>query len=288
MAFARARLSAKNELSVWGPNVLFSTGGYSAAPVVSAARSLGIPYVIHTADTVPAKSSRMFARQATAFTHVFRSTPTIAPGFNYTRTGHPLRRELRDAAQHVQRRSGHTVLVVGGSQGSEFLNEQVPEAATQLPEVRFLHGCGPKNLESTLNRVEKLGLTRYEVKPYFNTEEMLTAYQEANLVVARSGGTLAEIALFRIPSILVPLPTSADDHQLHNAEEFVEMKAASLLRQFAVDREQAVADADTLAFNIRSWLDDQNRRDEARQALADWDIPDATERIVKLIEQAAR
>ena len=270
----------------WRAEVVFSTGGYSAAPIVWAARALGIPYVIHSADSVPAKSSRMFADRAAAFTHVFRSTPTHAPGFRYRRTGHPLRRELRALAVEGQE-GAPTVLVVGGSQGSEFLNQRVPEAAAKLPGVRFVHGCGPKNLDSTLSRVGKLGLENYEAQPYFDARAMARAYSESTLVVARSGGTLAEIAMFGLPSILVPLPTSADDHQLHNAREFDAMGAATLLPQ-PMDPGLFDDYDSLLAQHIGGWLNDEPRRNQARETLREWDIPDATDRIVKLIQQAAK
>jgi UDP-N-acetylglucosamine--N-acetylmuramyl-(pentapeptide) pyrophosphoryl-undecaprenol N-acetylglucosamine transferase len=229
----------------------------------------------------------MFASKAAAFTHVFRSTPSFCPGYRYTRTGHPLRRELRQAARTNSRPEGRTVLVVGGSQGSEFLNQVVPRAAQGLQDIRFIHGCGPKHLEATLKRVANLDPQNYAVFPYFNTDAMIDAYLSADVVVGRSGGTLAELALFRLPSILVPLPTSADDHQLHNAREFDDMGAASLLPQ-PMDTGLYEEYASLLGEHIRGWLGDPERRNSAKLALQNWDIPDSTERIVKIIEQAAQ
>ncbi len=287
IGYARGRSMAKKRFSGARPDVVFSTGGYAAAPVVSAARALKIPYVIHSADTMPAKSNRMFGRQAFAFTCAFRSTAKYVPDLHVTRTGHPIRKDLRSAAGNVKR-GGEVfqVLVVGGSQGSEFLNQNVPPALSRVHNIQVLHATGPKQFEATSALVEKLGAVNYNLKPYLESSEMARAYAEADLVIARSGGTLAELAMFGLPSILVPLPTSADDHQLHNAEEFDEMHAATLLRQSTGSGNATVATPETIREATLRWQSDDEKRQVATRNLYEWDVPDATERIVKLIEAA--
>lgn len=279
----QARSLAKRALKVADPDVVFSTGGYSAGPVVAAARSLGIPYCIHEANSVPGRSNLMFAKEADAFTTVFKSTERFAPGVNCTRTGQPIRHELRQAVAG-RAPEPEMVLVVGGSQGSEFLNGAVPRAATNeaLQFTKFLHASGPKNFETTFQLAEALELgDRYKVVPYLETAQILEAYQKTTLVVGRSGGTLAELAMFGIPSVLVPLPTAAGDHQFHNGEEFVEMHAATVLRQ-------PEATPSALASAISEWLLDAPGRLKAASALQEWDVPDATERIYGLIQEAAQ
>jgi UDP-N-acetylglucosamine--N-acetylmuramyl-(pentapeptide) pyrophosphoryl-undecaprenol N-acetylglucosamine transferase len=283
VALLRARSQAKGALRTWKPDVVFSTGGYSAGPVVAASRSLGIPYCIHSADSVPPRSNLMFAKEAKAFTTLFKSTERFAPDIKCQRVGQPIRRELREA---VPRRSPEPdlVLCVGGSQGSEFLNGCVPRAfaGEQLSAVRLLIASGPKNFETTQRVVDSLGLSgRVTVKPYLQTEEMLDAYCRAAVVIGRSGGTLAELAMFGIPSVLVPLPSSASDHQLHNAEEFAEMHAATLLPQ-------SDATPSAMGEAIAGWLADAGRRSQAEATLKSWDLPDATERIYDLIKGAAK
>jgi UDP-N-acetylglucosamine--N-acetylmuramyl-(pentapeptide) pyrophosphoryl-undecaprenol N-acetylglucosamine transferase len=224
----------------------------------------------------------MFARDAAAFTCVFRYTLRHSMDLRPIRTGQPIRLDLRRAAIAPEKPISRTVLVVGGSQGSEFLNETVPVAASRLKGVRFVHATGPKNIEKAMARVRSLDLRDYDARPYLETDEMVAAYRSADLVIARSGGTLAEIALFGLPSVLVPLPTSADDHQLHNAEEFVEMRAASLLLQ------GSTATPAGIAAEVEAWLSDSPRYLAARKALLEWDSPDATPRIVKRLQEAAR
>ncbi|AIE88154.1 UDP-N-acetylglucosamine--N-acetylmuramyl-(pentapeptide) pyrophosphoryl-undecaprenol N-acetylglucosamine transferase [Fimbriimonas ginsengisoli] len=291
LALQRSRGMARRALRADRPDVVFSTGGFSAGPVVAAARDLGIPYIVHSADSVPPRSSAMFARQAFAFTTVFRSTEKFFTERPVTRTGQPIRDELRSAAATERPEGEPTVLVIGGSQGAEFLNTYVPlAAATGRFQARVIHATGPKHLEVTLDRIRKAGLGEtYQAVPYLEAPALIQAMRSATVVVARAGGTLAELALFGLPTVLVPLPTSANDHQLHNAREFQAMEAATVLWQPDERRHPAPeARPEAIAEAIAGWLSDAPRREAARHNLKEWDVPDATARIVSLIEQAAQ
>jgi UDP-N-acetylglucosamine--N-acetylmuramyl-(pentapeptide) pyrophosphoryl-undecaprenol N-acetylglucosamine transferase len=175
--------------------------------------------------------------------------------------------------------------VVGGSQGSEFLNKQIPRSAgmPSVKDVKFLHSTGPTHIDSTRKRIRELSVDdRYQAYGYLETDQMVNAYLDSDIVIARSGGTIAEIALFGLPSILVPLPTSADNHQYHNAEEFARMNAATLLTQEKAGTSEGIATA------IEYWLGDASAREVAARNLKQWDQPEATMRIVELVEQAAK
>jgi UDP-N-acetylglucosamine--N-acetylmuramyl-(pentapeptide) pyrophosphoryl-undecaprenol N-acetylglucosamine transferase len=306
-----ARKMAKAHLKAARPDVVFSTGGYSAGPVLAAAKALGIPYVIHDGNSVPGRANRMFGRGAKAFLTTFFATERLYTDRPVIRTGQPIRKQLRDAAQgrysaaqsdivlaeallegEVSGTAGvptehgtlehATILVLGGSQGSAYLNEAVPTAVSAMEiVVNVIHASGPTNFAETSARVKGLSLDNYRVEPYLDSDAICDAYCQADLVVCRSGGTLAELAMFGLPSVLVPLPSSADDHQHHNAVEFEEMKAA-------VEAKQEPAPYSKTMNGIRWWLSNSKAREEARHRLKEWDVPDATERIVAHIEAAAR
>lgn len=279
----RASGLARKSLMRSRPDAVFSTGGFSAAPVVRAARSLGIPYVLHEQNSIPGRSNRLFARGARAVATTFRQSAAHFPGCKVERTGLPVRKALRAAAS-AGRIAGAvpSVLVIGGSQGSAFLNESMPAAAAQLGgEVRFRHSAGPKHLAALEASLRSLQLgNRYEARAFYDEPNMAEAYKDASVVVARSGGTLAELAVFGLPSVLVPLPSAAANHQFFNAKEFADMGAA-------VIQNQADATPSSLAEALRFWLASPDRRQGAVIALAAWDVSDATERIVALIEETA-
>lgn len=270
-----ATLKVKTCIKELRPDAVLSTGGYSAAPVMAVARKLRVPYVIHEANSVPGRSNRMFAKEAAAFTYLFKTTQNYVRATNAIRVGNPIRRELRQAAQHRKPAKGF-VVVVGGSQGSAFLNSVCPQAATDLARgsVRWVHAFGRKNVIPQVP-------DHYNAVPYLEAPELIRAYSNATVAVARSGSTLAEFAMFGLPSVLIPLPSSADNHQLHNAEEFVALGAATLV-------EQKDATPSAVAEAISGWLDDEDRCFRAATALREWDIPDSAERILEQVLKAAK
>lgn len=282
----RSRWMARAALRAARPNVLFSTGGYSAGPVVAAAQGMRLPYVLHEANSAPGRSNLLFAKRAFAIGTVFRGAADHFKGCRVVRTGMPIRRELREQAPKSPIvRTTKMVLVTGGSQGSAFLNDTVPQAAQRVLNaaenlcVSFVHVAGKGHIDEPW--VAGARTEKYRVVPFFEGNEMAESYADASLIVSRSGGSLAEVAMFGIPSVLIPLPTAAADHQTANAREFVGMNAATLIAQSDASPE-ALADA------ISYWLENEEARKMAFDALKLFDVPNATELILGLLNEAAR
>ena len=287
----RARRSAVRLLMQFGPHALFSTGGYASAPVASAARSLGVPYVIHEQNTVPGRTNRMLANGAFRVCTVFESSARFFPHARTVLTGIPIRKELRASAQgvlpltHSLEKAAPIVLVMGGSQGSEAINDIALATAVRMAStpVQWVHVTGAKLFERTVASKDKMAVRAdYTIKAYLDAAEMASALFSCSLAVCRSGaGTLAELAAFRKPSILVPYPLAFGDHQRFNALEFEKMGAAELLLQ-------AELRANALESRIEGWLGDGARCERAAASLAAWDKPDAARRILGILEEAAQ
>lgn len=286
----RANQMAKKALRDFSPDVLVSTGGYASAPVANAAGNLGIPYVLHEQNTVPGRTNRLLSKRAFAVATVFRSGAEHFAGCRVERTGMPIRKDLRDSAQGRlgvgQGMPGHSpiLLVMGGSQGALALNDAALATAVRMAstEVQWLHVTGMAHFDSTLVTKQKMAVTApYEVKAYLEAEEMASALFSSSLAICRSGaGTIAELAAFRKPAILVPYPHAFGNHQLHNAKEMESIGAATVLQQ-------ADLQPSALEGRIQMWLTDGALQAAAVIALAEWDIPDAVQRILKLVEEAA-
>ena len=285
----RAGIAVGARLRENRPDVVFATGGYSAAPVLMAARRAGIPIVLHEQNSVPGRTNRLTAKHAFCVCTVFNSTAKQFPGSRIERVGMPIRKILRETAGQGRLTEGGTadptVLVMGGSQGSAALNDQALSTALRMSEkhLRWLHITGLGHFESTTGSLAKMGIrSDYKVKAYLEAPEMADAMFAASVALCRSGaGTLAELAAFRKPSILVPFPSAFGNHQLHNAEEFVQMGAADIVPQDQM--EPALLEG-----RILSWLYDRDRQIAARDALAQWDVPDSIPRILGIIREAAR
>ncbi len=285
---ARATVSARKLLAEIRPSVVFSSGGYASAPVVTAARRLKIPYVIHEQNTVPGRTNRLWSRDAYAIATVFRSGAEYFPGCRVERTGMPIRQEFRHQAelpfQHQFPHNKSLILVMGGSQGAQALNEAALATAIRMTnaDVQWLHVTGVSHFERMQQSRERMGVDgEYDIRAYLEAPEMAGAIFSCELACCRSGaGTLSELAALRKPSILVPYPQAFADHQRLNALEFEQMGAASVL-------DQAGLQPSDLDGRIRLWLHDADMRARASQALADWDIPNSSARIMALLDGAA-
>jgi UDP-N-acetylglucosamine--N-acetylmuramyl-(pentapeptide) pyrophosphoryl-undecaprenol N-acetylglucosamine transferase len=280
----RASKAAGEHLKRRPSDALFSTGGYAGAPVMRAAKKLGIPYVIHEQNSVPGRSNLMFAKAAYGVATTFHAAERHFEGCRVVRTGLPVREDLRLLATRDRAGDEPLVLVVGGSQGAAAINEAALGTAQRmaLPEVRWVHQTGKTHFEEVFHSVEHLGISScYEVKPFFEGPEMGKAYAWASVVVGRSGaGTLSELAAFGLPSVLIPYPAAYAQHQLYNAREFEGLGAAKLIDQNDLN-------PGSLEAALSEWMSDETGRGRARKALLDWDVPDAASRILAMVEEAS-
>lgn len=225
------------------PDVVFSKGGYGAFPVVVAASILRIPIMIHESDSVPGvvnkKSGRFARRIATSF------QMTVA-SFSLKKTactGNPIRLGLangnKDGAKTTFKLVGGrpVILILGGSQGSKAINESFVKILTHLvKKYEVIHQAGTENIKDVIFEA-KSNLSFDEQKLYhpvgfMDETDLANAYAASDIVVSRAGaGSIFEIALVGKPSILIPLPNSAGDHQVINAYEYAKGGAAVIIEQ---------------------------------------------------------
>jgi len=273
--FTSAR-QVTEEFNKWRPDVLFATGGYSSGPSLRAARSLGIPIVLHEQNSVPGRATTSMASAAVKICIVFEETCNYFPEEKVVMTGMPIRRQLVEASRREVHKSTFTTLVAGGSQGARALNEAAVKAAGGRDD--WLHITGP-NLFDEMQNFAKF--PNYKLVPFLEPREMADALGSASLAVVRAGsGTIAELALFGVPAIFVPLPTSFANHQLHNARKIERFGGGTVI-------EQAQLTPERLANAWRMWRDDESRRAKARAALKAWSKPDAAEHVFAVVRGAA-
>jgi len=229
-------------LTLVDPTIVFSKGGSGSMAVVLAARLLGIPIFLHESDTIPGMSNKVAFPWAK---RVFISFPKTAY-INTQKTmltGNPILKELSGAnKERVKAVLGLSsqkpvLLFLGGSQGAKPINDFVLGILNELLETyEVLHVCGPKNYIETQKQssvILRQGLkTYYHMYKFLNEVELSNALIAADLVISRSGsGSIFEIAAFGKPSILIPLPSSASDHQSKNAYEYANTGAALVIEQ---------------------------------------------------------
>ncbi len=284
------------------PDVVLGMGGFTSVPALFAARWFrrrGTATLIHESNAVPGKANCWAGHFADGVAvgvadcaRFFRRQPV-------TVTGTPIRAALRersrqrgmaDARERLGLRPGRwTVLVAGGSQGAHAINDAIAGALPWLNErretVQFVHLSGPRDEQFVRESYEKNGLAA-NVMSF--CDQMELAYSTADVVVARSGAaTLAEIAAFGLPSILIPYPHAAGNHQWHNARVFERADAARIVEQPQLNGSSGPT-GQRLATLIADLLDDEPGRrwmTEAARALA---VDDATERMATLVENCGQ
>ena len=244
------------------PSVVVSVGGYASVPAVMAAKVQRIPVLVVSYDVVPGRASRLAARLATASAVAFESSPlprkvvTGVPlrpailGVDRERDRGPARDELGLPADRF------TVVIVGGSLGSGALNtvaRKLVEARRDDAGLAIHHVYGARNEDEAWERLDLPGGLVYHPVPF--EDRMDLAYAAADLVVGRAGATtVAELAALGVPSILVPWPLAAEDHQTANAQALERAGGALLVPEpdFNADRlageiDRLRADPDALA-----------------------------------------
>jgi len=241
------------------PHLLLGVGGFSSGPVALAGKLLGKPVFIQEQNIIPGRTNRILAHLASRIYLSYADSEEHFPTNKTVLSGNPVRANLKVKRKEYNRfgftDDRFTILVFGGSQGSQKINHSIIEATAHLAEVQdriqILHITGQADLES----VKKCytGFRHYVTEYLMEMEE---AYAIADLVICRSGATtLAEITALGKSSVLVPYPHATGDHQTKNADFLVRAGAA-------VKITDAELDGKRLARLIIDYLDHPNKLKE--------------------------
>lgn len=278
------RLAAREK-----PKAVVSFGGYASIPAAVAARLHRIPLVLHEQNAVLGRAHRLMLCRASRVALSFARTihADITSCNRMVHTGNPVRagvRTVRDLPYPMPRADGPiTILITGGSLGAKIFSEVVPAALALLPDVlrgrlEIIQQCREEDLSAVRNTYRRAGINAV-LSPFF--PDMPQRLAIAHLVIARSGAsTCAELMVVGRPSILVPLPSAADDHQAVNAEFLVDAGAAWLLPQAMLTPEHL---AEKLAHILQS-LEGLAQAAAAARALGK---PDAAELLADVVAEFA-
>ncbi len=297
-SFWRSWRTAKKIFQARPPQAVLAMGGFTSAPPVLAGNAFGAKTFLHESNTIPGRANRFLARFVDAAFVGFPETGSRLKARKVTATGTPVRPEFSVTQNPVGRDSIEpkfkacrvalgldpdrpVVLVMGGSQGASGLNDLVLSALPALGDCalswQWLHLTGPNDFEKVKQAYAARGLN-VVVKPFL--AEMDLALGAATISVSRSGASsLAEIAAVRLPSLLVPYPTAADNHQFFNAAAFEKTGAAKLLEQKKSTPQQVAA-------TLIELVENESARARMQSALAQWHAPAAAEQIAEIILNA--
>lgn len=287
---------ASRAVRTFRPDVVLATGGYVSVPVSLAAWVCRRPFVVHEQTVRLGLANRLLARVATVMAVSSASTLPLLPGRARNRavvTGNPVRQEVLTG--HAEKaiealnlaafdRARPTVYVTGGAQGAVQINRLVRDVLPWLLErANVIHQCGSSAVAEMEAAAETLPADvagRYLPIGFVGTE-LPDVFALADLVISRSGaGTIAELTALGLPSVLIPLASSAGGEQAHNARHLAEVGAACAL----------LGDVTPAALRaaLEPLLSDPARRLEMAGKAREQGRPDAGERLIDLVVDLAK
>ncbi|HIP18704.1 MAG TPA: undecaprenyldiphospho-muramoylpentapeptide beta-N-acetylglucosaminyltransferase [Sulfurovum sp.] len=227
----QAARQARKLLKKHNAKVVFSVGGFSSAATAFAAKSLGIPLVIHEQNAALGSLNKLMKPYAKAFISSYLDESPIH--------AYPIKEIFFDNA-HV-RSEVKTIMFLGGSQGAKAINELALSLAPELKKrgIKIIHQAGANNIDEVEKAYRDLGI---EAEVFGFTTKLADYMNEADFAIARSGAsTLWELSATALPTLYIPYPYAASDHQFYNAQFLVEKELAWLMREDAIEVDKVLA-----------------------------------------------
>lgn len=286
----------KTGVGVWGafwkiyrefPDVIFGKGGYASFPALFAARILKIPVMLHESDAVPGRVNRWASKFAARIAISFPESAKYFPKNKTAFTGNPTRRGIQgstpEEAREIFQLEGDipTILILGGSQGSKNINDNALDVAPELVKsFQVIHQAGKNNIKEVKNRLsvvlEKSPLkSRYHIFDYLDDTSLRNASSIADIIVSRAGASsIFEIAAWGIPSLLIPLSNSAQNHQRENAYSYARTGAAEVIEEINLTPH-------LLLSQIQRLLSDKKKMEAMKEAARNFAQPKAARQIAR-------
>ena len=264
---------------------VLGVGGYASGPVLLAAWLLRLPTAVCEQNSVPGLTNRILGKLVRKVYGTFAHAKSYFPEKKFVLSGNPMRTQLIEAFQKTEKTQTEEaqadalqLLVLGGSQGAQALNQAVPAALRLLKEeghaLKVVHQSGERNFDEVEKTYKDSGLN-VEVKAFI--KDMVSTYRQSDIALTRAGAsTCTEIALMGVPTIMVPFPYATDDHQTLNARELEKVDGIKLLPEKEMT-------PDRLAQELKTLLKDISIRDKMTQNLKSVAKPDAAKEIARAV-----
>ena len=269
------------------PDVIFSKGGYASFPTVLAAKLFRIPIFIHESDSIPGRVNLWAGRFARRVALSYPEASKYFPKEKVAYTGNPVRRELYTLAPEGASEFLHleanipVILILGGSLGAEKVNDTIIDALPELvSKYQILHQIGRKNFTQFKATAQVVlegseHATRYQPFEYLNDLALRMAAGSADIIISRAGSTIFEIAIWGIPSIIIPIPEEiSNGHQRKNAFTYARSGAAVVI-------EEKNLTPHILAAEVHRLLGDKDRQLKMKESAKQFAHPDAAKKIAE-------
>ena len=264
------------------PDVVIGTGGFASGPTLQMANRKGISTLVQEQNSYPGITNKILAKKATKICVAYDSLERFFPKEKIVKTGNPVRQDLleisskRNEAQHFFDLDADkkTVLVLGGSLGARAINELIEKQLSWFVEndLQLIWQTGKLYIEEYKKYGNEKG-----VQTHAFLNKMNLAYAAADIIISRAGaGSISELCIVGKPTIFIPSPNVAEDHQTKNAMAVVSKNAALLVKEGELEKFQKV---------LENVINDTNQQEELSKNIKQLALPNATVEIVNEIEK---
>jgi len=269
------------------PDVVFSKGGYASFPTVFAAKFFHIPVIIHESDAAPGRTNLWAGKFAKKIAVSFPEAIEYFDKDKVAYTGNPVRKDIYHIAYEGAyeflklEKEIPTILIIGGSQGSQKINNTIMEALPMLVEkYQIIHQTGKKNFEEIKSTAQIIlenskNSHRYKTFGYLNTLAMRMSAGAANIALSRAGASaIFEIAIWKIPSIIIPITDSNGDHQRKNAFAYERAGACVVIEEINLSPNLLISEIDRI-------MGDNAIKERMKKGAENFSKPNATRKIAE-------
>lgn len=279
-------LKAGSLIKKMKPHAVIGTGGYASGPIMLAATKAGIPSLIQEQNSYAGLTNKQLAQKAGRICVAYAGMEKYFPASKIVFTGNPVRKDIIDLESKREKALAHfafnsserTLLILGGSLGARTINESILAGIDQLIDahIQVIWQTGKLYYEGIKAQIEHKDLRRIRVVDFL--KQMDLAYAASDVVISRAGAlAISELCIAKRPSILVPSPNVAEDHQTKNAMALVNEDAALMVKD--------VEAKNTLVSEVLKLVYDEPLAEKLSINIGKWAKPQATEDIVDEIEK---
>lgn len=265
----------------FNPDVVIGTGGFASGPLLQAANSFGIPTVLQEQNSYPGITNKLLSKKANAICVAYENLERFFPKDKIVFTGNPVRQDLLTVESKRQEGFSYfkldpdkkTLLILGGSLGARRINQLIAKEIDFLLEtgIQIYWQCGKFYFEEYKHFNEKANV---QVVAFIDRMDLI--YAAADMVISRAGASsVSELCLIGKPTIFIPSPNVAEDHQTKNAKAIVDKKGAVLLKENELDNQ-----FETVFSNL---LSNESKQNELSENIKKLSKPNATKDIVEEI-----
>ena len=280
----KALRRAKHIIKEFRPDVAIGVGGFASGPALQAANSLGIPTLIQEQNSYPGITNKILSRQVRRICVAYDGLERFFPKEKIVKTGNPIRAEILQLQKKRPesynffglKSDKKTLLVIGGSLGAKSINQVMLSNIGKIKQmdIQVIWQTGESYYKQNEMALSMMQTDEIKIMPFIRN--MNDAYGIADFIISRAGAlAIAELGIVAAPTILVPFPYAAEDHQTKNAMALVDKGAAILVK----DSEVSFA----LIPAFTELLNDERKCAEMSEAMKQFAQPDAVEKIVENI-----